>query len=448
MKRLAQISAVCGLALLAVAAAGVLGEMMDGTASQATQGTVAAPAASQPTRAGATGSDALVARLEARVSELPGDWVAWADLARARVELARTGGDAAQYELAEVAVERSLELRPDVNLPGLLARSTLAAARHDFTAALEASREAVAVSPGSAEAHGAAADALVELGRYDQAADALQLALDRRPGVANLARASYLFELRGETSHAVTTMQRAATLARSPGDRAFTSFHLGQLAFDRGALDEAAEHFEAARHADPSWVAPVAGLARVAAGRGDLDAAVVGYERVVEVLPLPEHVAGAIDVAMAAGDDDAVERYAELLAAQRRLAEAAGVNVDLEIALAEADLGLRPELAVAAAQAEWDRRQSVHVADALAWALHAAGRDAEALPYAREALRLGTRSAHFHFHLGVIEAAVGDDAAARASLERALAINPSFSPRWAPEAQRLLTELGARAATS
>ena len=63
--------------------------------------------------------------------------------------------------------------------------------------------------------------------------------------------------------------------------------------------------------------------------------------------------------------------------------------------------------AVLTARAEWSRRHSVQVADALAWALHANGRDAEALDYARQANGVGYRNAQYLFHLGVIEAETG-----------------------------------------
>jgi regulator of sirC expression with transglutaminase-like and TPR domain len=78
------------------------------------------------------------------------------------------------------------------------------------------------------------------------------------------------------------------------------------------------------------------------------------------------------------------------------------------------------------------------VADALAWALHVAGRDAEALPYADQALKLGTRNAGLLYHRGAIRAALGDKAGAAADLSAALAQNPHFSVLHAPRAQRLL----------
>ena len=113
------------------------------------------------------------------------------------------------------------------------------------------------------------------------------------------------------------------------------------------------------------------------------------------------------------------------------------------LASATLDLALgRPTDAVAAARAEWTHRQFVDVADTLAWALHAAGHDAEALDYARRVADTGARNATYAYHLGAIEAALGRADAARAALTAALATNAHFPD--APAARRLLTEVGTR----
>jgi len=122
---------------------------------------------------------------------------------------------------------------------------------------------------------------------------------------------------------------------------------------------------------------------------------------------------------------EAARRYA-LVHAEERLLRAGGVNVDLEIALFDADHGVELANGLAAARKEWTRRRSIQVADALAWELYANGRDREALRYANRALRLGTRNALFVFHRGMIERALGRLRAARRDLSVALEINPHF----------------------
>ncbi|HEX8074925.1 MAG TPA: tetratricopeptide repeat protein, partial [Thermoleophilaceae bacterium] len=83
----------------------------------------------------------------------------------------------------------------------------------------------------------------------------------------------------------------------------------------------------------------------------------------------------------------------------------------------------------------------VRSADALGWALTAAGRPARGLAYARRALRLGSRDALFLYHAGMAARAAGRYAAARGYLTRALSLNPRFSPLYAPRARRALRSL-------
>ena len=96
------------------------------------------------------------------------------------------------------------------------------------------------------------------------------------------------------------------------------------------------------------------------------------------------------------------------------------MNTDLEIALFEADHAGpgSARAALRAARAEWEKRTSVHVADALAWALYANGRYREAAAASEQALRLGTRNALFLFHAGMIRLRLGIEAPRSGSFTR------------------------------
>jgi hypothetical protein len=58
-----------------------------------------------------------------------------------------------------------------------------------------------------------------------------------------------------------------------------------------------------------------------------------------------------------------------------------------------------------------------------------------------QALALGTRDAKLLYHAGMIEAALGNDTAARGYLEDALATDPSFDPLGVRTARTTLAEL-------
>jgi tetratricopeptide (TPR) repeat protein len=372
----------------------------------------------------------------------PGDARAWAGLGSAYVDQARLTGDPRNYPKAEDALHRSLSIEGERNAPAMAGMAALAAARHDFSTALSWGERARAINPHNAAIHGIIGDALVELGRYPEGFASFQRMLDLRPGLGAYARASYAWELQGNIPNAKRSLELALQAASTPADGAFASFYLAELAWTNGRLAEAERWWRESAARDPSWTAAIQGLASATAARGNFAEAIRLSEKAVAT-SLSTHDAIELgDLYAASGDDEAAGRQAARLAELVRLYRANGVNVDLEIALYNADHNVDVAAGLVAARAEWARRQSIHVADALAWALYANGHYREALTYSRQALRLGTRSATFHFHKGMIERALGMTAAARGDLQRALVINPHFSFIWAPRVVRILEELG------
>ncbi|MEU6810749.1 hypothetical protein ABZ920_17540 [Streptomyces sp. NPDC046831] len=429
--------------LLAVALTGgavAVGAVRDG-------GQPVAPATAGAVAAGSPAGrdlDADVASLQAHLREQPRDHGGWATLALAYVEQARTKGDPSRYPEAARALARSLKLAPG-NDQALAGQAALAAARHDFTGALAHADRALERNPYSERALCSRIDALVELGRYGEAARAADTADARRPGVPVFTRYAYVRELRGDVGTARRVLEQALGSAASAGDIAYVATQLGQLAWNQGDYTTALRHYARALAADDTYLPALEGRARAQAAGGDLADAVAGMERVVATHPLPGPLVALGELYEARGGEGdrarARDQYA-LVGAWLALARANGVQADLDTALAAADHGDARE-ALRAARAEWARRQTVHTADALAWALHADGRDDEALPYARRATATGYRNAVFLYHRGVIERATGRPRDARTHLTRALELNPGFSPLGARAARAALTALEA-----
>jgi tetratricopeptide (TPR) repeat protein len=267
--------------------------------------------------------------------------------------------------------------------------------------------------------------------------------VDARPNLASYARASYARELLGDVNGATEAMRLAFDAAGSPADAAWAAQQLGELSWGTGDVRRAAVWFERGIDLDPSFVPNLAGLAKVAWARGNFDFAIERYTEVVARYPVAEHLIALGDLYATTGRPELAERQYAVVRATAELANANGVNVDLELALFDADHG-DPRAALVAAEAEWERRRSVHVADAYAWALYANGRFEKASELSERALELGTRNATFLFHAGMIRAALGDAAAARGLLGEALDRNPNFSILHVPTAERALAELGRR----
>ncbi|MFF8969200.1 tetratricopeptide repeat protein [Streptomyces sp. NPDC014995] len=427
-----------------VAVALTAGAIAFGAARDGEPTPVAAAAAVSPGLLAGADLDAGIASLQARLRAQPRDFASWAALGLAYVEQARTKGDPSRYPQAEKALKRSLELRPE-NDAALSGRAALAAARHDFTAALKYADQALERNPYSERALCSRIDALVELGRYEEALEAVRTADRRRPGVPVFTRYAYVHELRGDVATARRVLDRALAASTTPGDIAYVATQLGQLAWNQGDHATALTHYARALAADENHLPALEGRARAQAASGRRTEAIEGLEQVVARFPLPGPLVELGELYEArggAGDAAKAEDQYTLVDAWTALARANGVNADLDTALAAADHGDRAA-ALRAARAEWARRHTVHTADALAWALHVNGEDEEALPYARQATATGYRNATFLYHRGVIERATGHSRDARTHLAAALKLNPGFSPVGAREARAALKTLEA-----
>ncbi|MSS73883.1 MAG: tetratricopeptide repeat protein [Candidatus Latescibacteria bacterium] len=367
----------------------------------------------------------------------------WAQTGQAFLQKARETGDPTYYTRAEAVFKKALGLDPR-NVEAMGGMGSLSLSRHQFREALAWGEQARAIHPSNATLYGIVGDACVELGDYPKAVETLQKMVDLRPGLSAYSRISYLRELMGDPEGAILAMQMAVDAGGPNAENtAWCVAQLGNLYWGRGDLRLAEAQYQRALVRAPDYAPALAGLARVRAAQGDFAGAAALYEQAFAAMPEHAFVEALGDVYRALGrPGEASRKYGEARALLRT-EEANGADVDLEMALLEADHDMDLKDALARARREMTRRPSnIHAADALAWALYKAGDFGEALPVIRQALRLGTEDAHILFHAGMIAYRAGEREEGRAHLERALAINPHFSIRYADEAASVLRTLG------
>ena len=178
-------------------------------------------------------------------------------LAEAYLQRARETADPSYYAKAETV------LGTPRTEDAFATAGELALARHDFTRALTLGARAGTIGAPIR------VDALVELGRLDEAERELQAMIDRRPNLAGYARVSYVRELRGDLPGAVEAM-RLAVAAGGPAAEnvAYVNALLGELERRRGRRGAARRAFAQALALVPGHAAAELGLARLGSRHG------------------------------------------------------------------------------------------------------------------------------------------------------------------------------------
>jgi len=359
-------------------------------------------------------------------------------LAGAYIQKMRETTDFGYIERAEKLVAHTLTAEA-ANYEALRLRSEIGLERHHFAEVAGFSREMIRIAPDDAWNWGTLGDALMELGQYDDAADAYQKMMSLRPNQSSYNRASYYRWVMGDAKGAIAIMRQAIEAGSpAPENTAWCLVDLGNLYFKTGRLEQAADTFSEALRTFPGYHPAHAGLGRVQAAQGKLAEAIENFKRAQAVVPMPEYAAALAELYERTGKKANARQQLELLDVVDRVVKANNEKTNRNLALVYADQGRKLDRALELAQAELDVRGDVYTYDALAWALFKNGRYAEAEQAAGKALRFGTPDPAFYFHAGMIASALRKQQEAAKSLDRALALNPHFDPRQAEIAETTL----------
>lgn len=348
---------------------------------------------------------------------------------------ARVSGNPALYPRAEHALRQALRLDPR-NAAALQGLSALAASRHRFRESLALARRAQAVAPGVATVYGLIGDATLELGRYPEAFAAFDRMASLRPSANAYARISYARELRGDLRGALEAMELAVDSAGIGEPAAWTRTLTGNLLLSLRRPAEAQLRFREALAFVDAYPGALSGLADVRVARGDLEGARALYARAAAAAPVHDYAASLGDTLALLGRRAEAERaWAKADQLEQLFAANGGRNL---LETAEFDLNHDRDLRSALDRARRGRaeRPSVEGDHVLAWALYKNGRCAEARSVSLRSLRLGTLDVDGLYHHSLIEACLGNAAAASQYRERVAALDPRYLDA-PPSARRL-----------
>jgi len=346
------------------------------------------------------GLKAIIDSGRARVARDPADTAAAVELADALMRGARVDGDASLTVEAGRVLRTALQQSPS----DYMARRMLAVvylSQHRFAAALTEAAAAQKIRPADAWNYAIAGDALLELGRYDEAFDSFDQVMTRRPDAGAYARVAYARELQGDLDGAVRLMKMSAeaTSRRDVEAQAWSYAQLGNLYLLHDRLEDAEREFDRADFLFPAHPYAMNGRVRLLIARHRYADALDLSRR----LPVtPESLATQGDLLARLGHrDDAETMYGE---AERVEREGWEQEHPQPGALARflAERGRNIPEAIALAERAALERQDVNTMDALAWSYFRAGRIADAAAAIERATRLGTLDPRIRCHASAI----------------------------------------------
>jgi tetratricopeptide (TPR) repeat protein len=182
-------------------------------------------------------------RYEAEVREHPSRYPAWTALAAARLDLARRTLDPAELAAARAAAERSLAIQP--SLEGYKLRGSVEAMAHRFEEASTWAARARTAAPDDAGAIALEVEALVALGRFDDAQALLPADGDPAEHFHTAAALALWRSATGDTDGAEEAFAEAARLARAAEVPAFETWAWVRAAgvrLDAGEPERAGPH--------------------------------------------------------------------------------------------------------------------------------------------------------------------------------------------------------------
>ena len=353
------------------------------------------------------------------------NYEAYNALALALSRRARETSGVKFYSMAEDALKKSFEIKPD-NFDGERTHVWLLLGKHEFAAAREEAQKLNKKMPDDVMMYGFLTDANVELGNYAEAEKAAQWMLDLRPGnLPGITRAAYLRELLGDVDGALDLMNMAyqSTPPSEVEDAAWIITQMAHLNLSVGRTAEAERELKQALSLFPGYHYALANLAKVRIQQKRFDEAVDLLRHRYSAAPHAENLYDLADALLRAGRKvEAAEAFAEF--EQKSLLETAKTdNSNHELVFYYADYAHQAGKALEVAEREIARRHDVFTLDSYAWALHVNGRDQDARKQIESALAVGVRSAKLFRHAGEIALAAGDRTAAEKYLRQSAELN-------------------------
>jgi tetratricopeptide (TPR) repeat protein len=407
-----------------------------------------------------TDTSRLIQKAQLSLAGNPKDAEGYAVLGAAYFQRARETGDVSDYQMAEEALNKSLDLDSSdfsaADALGTLAEVCMG--EHRFADALSYALKALSLGTGDVSPFAIVGDAYADMGEYEEAAAAYakltprDMTLSPRAAYARDSRLAYLKFVAGDTAGAIELMKTSVAEgaeAQLPHENlAWLYYELGEFETQAGDAESADAAYLDALNTHPGDYRALAALGKLRANNGRYEEAIVLYQKVIAVVPMPIFIAELGDLYARTGNQAEAQKQYALVEYIGLLGKINQVLHNRDLALFYADHDTKLPEALNLAQKELEVRHDIYTWDALAWALFKNGKLAEAASASEKAMRLGTKDPILLYHAGMIAEKMGQREKALSELKEALAINPNFHPVYAKAASDKVAALGPQLAAT
>jgi tetratricopeptide (TPR) repeat protein len=389
--------------------------------------------------------DTEIAFWEGMVNKhIPDDMISPRRAASAYLQRYRERGDIDDVLRAENDAKLSMRAMPRGNAAAELELASIFLTLHRFADALTMTHDVmsyqkdVRMLPREATLD-------LEIGRYDLARRFLSAVPQKdRDDNWRVIESRYL-ELTGHLAQARDMLAISSADANAQFDnpaqlRAWYFFRQGEMAFEAGDNAGAIADENRALAIFPNYSEANRFKARFECATHAWQECLRDATASANVVPYPETLGYEADAQRALGDSAGAARTDDLIRTVERIGNTQHIS-DRLLAIYYSEHRIHTDDAYRIAQRELLARDDIFTEDTLAWAAAMDGRWDVARAHEKKAIRFDTENSLLQYHAGMIALHFGDTREAKARLERAIALNPSFHPFYADEARAEIARL-------
>jgi tetratricopeptide (TPR) repeat protein len=378
--------------------------------------------------------DHRIAAAQSAAKKNPQKLDLWITLGQSWVRKARETEDPGYYLHADACADVALAIAPD-DATALDLRALVLLNQHRFADAEKTARKILDKRADDPVAWGNLSDALLEMGRTEDASRAAQTMVDLKPNLPSYARAAHFRFLAGDVAAAKAFYRRAIDAGadqRDPEPRAWVLVQTANVFWSEGDADGADAGYDMALAAMTDYAPALAGKARAALARNDAAHAIDYAKRAYDASPRAEMAWLLGDARTLASDASGAKKAYELVVKDGKRGDARTLSMFWSTRNEHA------AEALALAEKEAKTRGDAYTEDTLAWALYRNGRFADARAASDRAIAGGIRDARLLYHAGAIRMAQGERSTGREMVRRAIALQPAFDAVGGPEAAAMV----------